>query len=241
MSRTLRAAVLALGVLITSMALSGVASAHVTVNSADATQGGFGVLNFRVPNESDTAGTVGLRVQLPENTPFAFVSTTPIPGWTASLTRVTLDQPIESEGQQITEAVSIVTWTAQPGTRIDPDEYLEFSLSVGPFPDVELLEFKAIQTYDDGTEVAWIEETVEGQAEQGHPAPVLSLPPGSEGTGHGASEDAGAPSNQPSQGSTSVGPVSGLAITALVVGTAGLIAGLLGLWFGLSARRRTVR
>ena len=34
------------------------ASAHVHVEADDATAGGFTVLTFRVPNESDTAGTV---------------------------------------------------------------------------------------------------------------------------------------------------------------------------------------
>ena len=36
--------------------------------------------------------------------------------------------------------------------------------------------FKAIQVYDDGTQVAWIETTAPGStAEPEHPAPVLSL------------------------------------------------------------------
>ena len=223
------------------MALSGVASAHVTVNSADATQGGFGVLNFRVPNESDTAGTVGLRVQFPEDTPFAFVSTMPISGWTASLTRVTLDQPIETEGQEITEAVSIVTWTAQPGTRIGPDEYLEFSLSVGPFQEVDSLEFKAIQTYDDGSEVAWIEETVDGQEEPEFPAPVLPLAAGSEESDASRPSADSASVDLDGEAQSSDDSSGGLAITALVVGVVGLISGLTGLGFGLSARRRTAQ
>jgi len=221
------------------MTLSGVASAHVTVNSADAAQGGYGVLNFRVPNESDTAGTIGLRVQLPEDTPFASVRTTAVPGWTASLTRVAVDPPIENHGQEITEAVSVVTWTAQPGIRIGPGEYAEFSLSVGPFPEVDSLTFKAIQTYDDGTEVAWIEETVEGAEEPELPAPVLALAGGSDERGvAGDSVASGEPSGQrPDAADAS----SVLATAALVVGTAGLIVGVLGLGFGLSARRRTVQ
>lgn len=240
MSRILRVAVLAIGVLISSIALTGVASAHVTVNSTDATQGGYGVLTFRVPNESDTAGTVGLRVQLPEDTPFASVQTTAMPGWTASLTQVVVDPPIENHGQEITEAVSVVTWTAQPGTRIGPGEYADFSLSVGPFPAVDSLEFKAIQAYDDGSEVAWIEATVDGEEEPEHPAPVLAVTAGSDQGQDGSSEESDVSFPASSEGSASDDSGSGLAITALIVGTAGLVAGVLGLGVALKARRRTV-
>lgn len=232
-SRILRAAVLILGVLVSSMLLSGIASAHVTVNSTDATQGGYGVVTFRVPNESDSAGTVGLRVQLPEDTPFASVRTTPIPGWTVSLTRVAVDPPVENGDQQISEAISVVDWTAEPGTRIGPGEYAEFPLSVGPFPELDSIVFKAIQTYDDGSEVAWIEETVEGDGEPEHPAPVLSL---TARTDQGESRAPGG--DAPTAAAESSG--SALAVTALVVGAAGLVVGALGLLFGTHARRRTV-
>ena len=60
------AGVLALGV--------GSASAHVGVSSTDAAPGGEGKVTFRVPDESDTASTVSLRIQLPTKTPLASVS-----------------------------------------------------------------------------------------------------------------------------------------------------------------------
>jgi hypothetical protein len=37
------------------------------------------------------------------------------------------------------------------------------------------LEFKAVQTYDNGDVVRWIESTPPGGAEPEHPAPVLTL------------------------------------------------------------------
>ena len=37
------------------------------------------------------------------------------------------------------------------------------------------LEFKAIQTYSDGTSVSWIEDTVKGAPAPEHPAPILKL------------------------------------------------------------------
>lgn len=232
-SKPFRAAVVVVAAFASFTLGGGIASAHVSVNSAEATPGGYGVVTFRVPNESDSAGTVGLRVQLPEETPFASVRNTPLPGWTVTMTRVTLDPPIENHGQQITEAVSVVTWTAAPGARIGPGEYLDFPLSVGPFPEVDSIVFKAIQTYDDGSEVAWIEETVEGAEEPEHPAPVLSLTADSGATG----SESGSGNEQ---ATATAGTGSGLAVAALAVGATGLVVALLGLLFGLQARRRTV-
>ena len=47
------------------------ALAHVTVSSPGATQGGFGVLTFRMPNETDNANATELKVQLPADQPLA--------------------------------------------------------------------------------------------------------------------------------------------------------------------------
>nr|WP_239522391.1 YcnI family protein [Geodermatophilus sabuli] len=225
-------AVLAVGV--------GTASAHVRVSSADAAAGGFGELTFRVPNESDTASTISLRVQIPAETPLASVSTKPVPGWTATTTTAPIDPPVDVHGTAVSEAVTEITWTADPGAGIAPGQYQTFSISGGPFPEVDAMTFPAVQTYDDGQESAWIEPTVEGAAEPESPAPVLSLT-GTGGTdAHGEETDTPTVETASSDTSASAGGsgTSGLAVTALVVGIAGLLAGLAGLAFGLSARRR---
>ena len=60
----------ALGAVVAAvLGVAGPASAHVTVNPNEATQGGYGRVAFRVPNESDTASTTKLEVNLPENAP----------------------------------------------------------------------------------------------------------------------------------------------------------------------------
>ncbi|MGY1602492.1 YcnI family protein [Geodermatophilus sp. SYSU D00815] len=223
------AAVLALGV--------GTASAHVSVGSPNAAAGGFAELTFSVPNESDTASTTGLRVQLPTDTPLAFVSVKPVPGWTAVTTTTTLDPAIESHGTTITEAVSEITWTADPGVGIRPGEYQTFSISAGPLPDAESLTLPAIQTYDDGTEAAWIEPTVDGQPEPERPAPVLALAGESAGGEAEGGTVAEASAGSDAAASDDSGG-SGLAVTALVVGALGLVAGVAGLGIGLAARRR---
>ena len=68
-----------------AVALAAPAAAHVKV-TGDATQGGWGVLNFRVPTESDTASTTALLVVLPDDQPIISVSTQQKAGWTPTKT-----------------------------------------------------------------------------------------------------------------------------------------------------------
>ena len=206
---------------------TGAASAHVTVGSSDAAPGGYGKITFRVPNESDAASTVALRVQLPTDTPLTSLRAQPVPGWTVTLTPTTIDPPVQVHGETVDTAVSVVEFRAVPGGGIAPGEFQEFALSGGPFPDTDSLTFNAVQTYSDGSEAAWIEPTVAGQAEPEHPAPVLAL------TSAGAAPVAAASASPAADG-------DGTAVTALVLAVLGLLAGLGGLFLGFSARRRTV-
>ncbi|MBY3552637.1 YcnI family protein [Modestobacter lapidis] len=223
------------------VALSGgVAAAHVTVSSADAAPGGYGKITFRVPNESDAASTVALRIQVPTDTPLTSLRAQPVPGWTVSRTDVQLDPPVEVGDELVTEAVSVVEYRAEPGGGIAPGQFQEFALSGGPFPETESLTFNAVQVYSDGSESAWIEPTVEGQPAPQRPAPVLSLtgPGGATTDAHG-----GTAGDDPAGTATAAGGEdggNGTAVAALVVAVLGLIAGLAGLGLGLSARRRTV-
>ena len=154
------------------------ASAHVTVNPNTATAGGYSKLTFRVPTESDTASTTKLAVYFPTDHPFASVSVKPHPGWSFKVSDEKLKTPISSDDGQVTEAVSRIVWTADSAAdAIKPGEFDEFDVSVGPLPDSGTLEFKALQAYSDGSVVRWIEDSVAGQAEPVHPAPVLTITP----------------------------------------------------------------
>jgi uncharacterized protein YcnI len=211
----------------------GTASAHVSVSSTDAAPGGFGEMTFRVPNESDTASTTGLRVQLPTDTPLAFVSVEPVPGWTVTTETTPLDPPVDVEGSQITDAVSEISWTADDeDAAIAPGEYLSFSISGGPLPDAESLTLPAIQEYSDGTEVGWIEPSVEGQDEPERPAPVLDLTAAAEAAPEETATGPAATAVSSDEGT------SGLAVTALVIGVVGLLTGVTGVALALGARRR---
>src|ERR671916_1379068 len=81
--------------LVASVVAATGASAHVTVSSADAAPGGYGKLTFRVPNESDTASTVSLRISIPEDGAMASLQAQEVPGWTITSTSAQLSSPID--------------------------------------------------------------------------------------------------------------------------------------------------
>ena len=177
MSRTLlRAGVLLGTTALVALASAAPALAHVTANGT-VQKGGYGVVTFRVPNEDDTAGTVAVTVNLPADHPFSSVRTTPIAGWTATPNEVTLNPPLkDDDGNAITKTVGSVTFKANPGTRIGPGQYMDFPLSLGPFPtDVDVLQMPAAQTYDNGKVVNWADPPNADGSEPEHPAPSVTL------------------------------------------------------------------
>ena len=230
--------------LATALAGAGAASAHVGVSSTDATAGGFGKLTFRVPNESDTASTVALRISIPQESALASLRAQPVPGWTVTMTTSDLATPLESHGEQVTSYVSVVEFRAADGGGIRPGEFQEFALSGGPFPEGEQLSFPTVQTYGDGTESAWIEPTVEGRAEPEHPAPVLTLAGATTGTAAtataaDAAPDATAAATDTTAASTGHGD-TGPGALALFVAIVALFTGVAGVVLGWRAGRRTV-
>ncbi|MGC4112873.1 MAG: YcnI family protein [Nocardioides sp.] len=219
MARTARRVVLALtAAILPVLVLAGSASAHVTVDAPGATQGGYTVVTFRVPNETDDADTTKVQVFFPRSQPLASVSVRPVAGWSFRVRIVKLDQPISSDDGQVTQAVSEVTWTADSkATSIQPGEFEEFAISAGPLPKAPTMVFKALQTYSDGTIVRWIDPTSPGAPEPEHPAPTLTLSPG---TATSAAETGSTASTSGSSGGTRATLALVLSILALVVAAA---------------------
>ncbi|TDC53614.1 DUF1775 domain-containing protein [Jiangella ureilytica] len=233
-TRTLaRAGLAAGGALALKLVLSGPASAHVTIRPDVDTAGSYAKITVRVPNESDTAGTVRVELDLPVDTPIPSVRVQPHAGWTAEVTRTRFPEPVQVGDRTLEEAVTSITWTAEPGVRIGPDEFDEFAVSVGPLPEAGTYLFPATQTYDDGEVVAWAEEPVEGGKEPERPAPVLEVvaaPAEDEvetvaDEQTAASEDDDAAASAASGGDDSDDLARGIGIGGLVVGAAGLGVG----------------
>ncbi|SHN87531.1 Uncharacterized protein YcnI [Geodermatophilus obscurus] len=229
-------AVALLTALAAALAGAGAASAHVGVSSTDAAAGGFGKLTFRVPNESDTASTVALRISIPEESAMASLRVQPLPGWTVTTTTADLQTPLESHGEQVSSYVSVVEFRAADGGGIRPGEFQEFALSGGPFPDSDQLSFPAVQSYSDGTEAAWIEPTVAGQAEPERPAPVLTLAAPADAAHGAAATTTATDTAATSTGRGEAGPGA----PALFVAILALLTGVAGVVLGWRAGRRTV-
>jgi uncharacterized protein YcnI len=205
------------------------ALAHVTANSDDAQQGGYAVVQMRVPNESDTAGTVKLETTVPTDHPITSVRVQPVPGWTATLTKTPLNPPLQRNGRTYTEVVGTITWTADPGVRINPGEYTDFPISLGPLPtDAAVLTLPSTQTYDDGEVVSWSQPPNPDGSEPDKPAPSLALAPAAAG-GDAMATTTPAPA------------AGGVDTTARWLGGVGLLLGALGLGLGGGALLRSRR
>jgi len=166
---------LAVGALVAALvALPTTADAHVRVIPESTTADGWTTLTFRVPNESETATTTGLTVELPTDTPLLYVSTKPVPGWQATIEKADLPEPVERHGATITQAPVRVVWTASPGAEISQGQFQEFEISAGPLPEAgTTLVLPADQAYSDGTVVSW-DEVADGDEEPERPAPVFT-------------------------------------------------------------------
>jgi uncharacterized protein YcnI len=167
------------------------AGAHVVVSSPDAAPGEeLGKVVFRVPNESEKAGTVRFVVNLPSDTPFVEVAAESKPGWLTQLTTKRLSPPAKVGGFVLSKVVTSVTWSATGDTQIRPGQFDEFALSVGPFPDdATTLIFPSTQVYSDGVAVDWNDPQPPGKPEPEHPAPTLDLTASASG-GHAGSDSA---------------------------------------------------
>ena len=222
---------------------AGSASAHVHVEPSSTAAGSPTQLSFRVPSESEKAGTVKLHVELPQGSPFTDVSVQSMPGWTASVSTGSLPKPVIVQGAELTKAPRAVTWTANSkADAVPPEQYQYFTVSVSPLPaQGATMLFPATQTYSDGSVVHWNQKTPAGGAEPEHPAPLLNVTaavPGDQGEADDATMVAqpGAPTT-----SSSAGIRAGSDATARWLGGAGLVLGGVALLVAGLRGRRSVR
>jgi uncharacterized protein YcnI len=156
---------------------AGAAWGHVVVQPPSLPKGASdAIFSFSTPNETTNGSNVtGLEVDFPTNTPLLSAYAQTKAGWTATVVTAKLAKPVTTDDGTISEAVSKITWTATAGG-IPPQQFDLFTVSVGQLPsNTSSLEFKAIQTYSDGTSVSWIEDPVKGAPAPDHPAPILKL------------------------------------------------------------------
>jgi uncharacterized protein YcnI len=215
------APIIAVAVAAVSLVAAPVAAAHVTLNPGEWEAGGFARFAIRVPNERDDAATTKITVRFPEQVVSA--SFQRVEGWNRTVKLARLDEPIDDEGEQITERIDTVTWS---GGRIRPGEFEEFGVSFQvpeEQPGTELT-FPAVQTYSNGEIVRWI-----GPPDAEEPAPTVAV------TEPAAEEaEAPAPTATPAAGAGGEDEDGGsdtLSIVALLVALAGLATGLVAIFW----------
>ncbi|WP_026197475.1 YcnI family protein [Sciscionella marina] len=154
-----------------------VASAHVRADVwGSAAPGHYATVVLRVPNEQESARSTGIVLRLPAEHPLAEVSTQPVPGWRAQVTKRRLPQPKREGKLTLTEAPSTVSFTADPGAGTPPGQFQTFWLSLGPLPpDTDVLHLPTEQRYDNGRVVDWATPARAGAAEPDHPAPQITV------------------------------------------------------------------
>ena len=213
------------------------APAHVTLNPREWEAGGFARFAVRVPNERPDASTTEVTMQFPENVISA--SFMDVPGWERSVEMVPLDEPIEEEGDEpITERIGSVTWS---DGQVEPGEFVEFGVSFQVPEDApvgEPLLFPSTQTYSNGEVVRWIAPDEEADT----PAPRVEVLAAAEEQEAATTTEATETTAADAAGGEAAGgggdDGDGMATLALILGIAGLVAGLAALGVALSRTRR---
>jgi len=223
---------------------TGPASAHVTVTPSETAAGAYTVLTFSNGHGCEGSPTTAIRIQIPEG----INAVTPTRNDFYEVTKQSerLDPPVEdAHGNQLTERVATVTYTARTPL---PDGYrdaFELSLQLPEDAAGETLAFPVIQTCEQG-ETGWTEIPASGQdaEELDTPAPSFEVTEASEeghvdGEESEAADPASATSDSDDGGDADAAEP---AETDDTWGYAGVAVGVLGLLVGgiaLARSRRT--
>ncbi|WP_144877334.1 YcnI family protein [Microbacterium sp. 1.5R] len=215
--RTTVAAGVAAGAIL-ALAVPAMASAHVTVSPDELVAGDHGVLTFAFSHGCDDSPTTSLRITMPEG--LASVAPTIDSDWTIDVER-------GDDG-----LVSAVTYTAV--TPVPNGLRGAVTIGVGLDEDTpETLAFPVVQTCETGsTEWTQLAEDGEDSHSLDAPAPVVQVTAADgEHSEHAADE-------QNAEADADSGTVAASDPTAVVLGSAGLVAGLAALVVAVLAYRR---
>lgn len=206
-------------VAIATLTVAGPASAHVTITASETAAGAYTILTISVPHGCDGSSTTRIAIKMPDG----ITEVTPTRNAFYDLEKVTtkLPEPVTAEdGDQITERVSEVVYTATTPLPDGERDTFELSLQIPEDAAGKTLAFPTIQTCEQGS-TAWTEVAADGQSEDDleHPAPAFEVTPAVDNSVTTPADDD----------------------SSAALGIAGLVAGLLGLVLGGIALVRTRR
>ena len=162
-----------------AVAVSATAAAHVSIEESEVTAGSSAIITLAFSHGCEGSPTTEVRIQMPETIPT--VSPTINANWDVEKVTEALDTPVEgAHGEQITERVSEVVYTARTPVEDGFRDTFELSVNIPEDAAGQTLYFPTIQTCETG-ESAWIEIPAEGEdhdeLESPAPASKLSPPP----------------------------------------------------------------
>jgi uncharacterized protein YcnI len=194
------------------------ASAHVTVQPKETTQGSYELFTVRVPSEKDGTATTTIKVDIPKEVNITRFE--PKFGW-----KYTIEKDSE-------EKITSVTWTTE-GDGLSSTEFGQFNMQGKVGDDVKEIVWKAHQTYKDGSVVEWV-----GAADSEKPASVTTVTAADTTGGHEATttkdqKQSETKTEQTKEASTESTTASN---TPVYLSIAAFLVGLLSL--GLSLKKR---
>jgi len=154
------------------------ASAHVSLESRQATIGSSFKAVFAVPHGCAGSATTKIRVQIPEGV----IAVKPMPkaGWSIEAVKGKYASEYEYHGKKFSEGVKEVVWS---GGRLSDDNYDEFVVSTfltGGLKPNTTLYFPVVQECEQGIS-RWIDIPADGRGGHDHggksPAPGVKLMP----------------------------------------------------------------
>jgi uncharacterized protein YcnI len=163
-----------IGAGILAIGTGGSASAHVTLETAQAPPNSTYKAVLRVPHGCEGSPTVAVRVKIPEGV--IAVKPMPKPGWELATTTAKYGKTYDYYGTPLTEGVTEIAWT--DGNLPDAwyDEFV-FRAALTDFPVGSSVYFPVVQECPDGKVERWIDIPAAGQSDDDleTPAPGLSI------------------------------------------------------------------
>ena len=149
------------------------ASAHIGLSADTYAAGSTAIVTFGFGHGCGDLPTTALSIQIPEE--FNTVSPVLAPGWDIEIEKEDLATPVAgSHGEEITERISIVTFTADEP--VDNGIYGMVSLRLTLPEDAtgETIYFPVVQECD-GDEISWIQIPEDGESADDLPEPAPSI------------------------------------------------------------------
>ncbi|WP_028391023.1 YcnI family copper-binding membrane protein [Bacillus cihuensis] len=199
----------------------GMASAHVTVQPKETSQGKYEVFTVRVPSENEVVPTTKIEVKFPEDVDITRFE--PKPGWVYEVQK-------DDAGK-----ITSVTWITE-GEGLSPTDFGQFNMQGKVADDATEIVWKAYQTYKDGSVVEWV-----GAPDAEKPASVTVVNPADGSAhdhGHGEVTTDSTPNDQGGmkEHATNEETKSSSSNAPLILSIIALIAGLLSV--GISLKKK---